>query len=85
MQRLDTYPFENPKMSKMDMYRKSEFMIGDESGRVGFRWMLHMRNNGMKSVRARESVRSRFADQMTKRGCAHIVRPVKSPTLKTRK
>jgi len=65
--RLETWPFENPNTSKMNMYRISELMMGD-GGSVEERWMLHMRNRGMKSVRAKESVSSRLADQMTKRG-----------------
>jgi hypothetical protein len=67
------------------MYIVSELMIGMEGSDVGDRWMLHIRNNGMKNVRASESVSNRLADQITTLGCAQIDRPAKSPTLNTRK
>lgn len=85
MQRLDTYPFENPKTRRISMYTKSELISGADAGTKGERWMLHIRNKGMNSVRARDMVRRRLADQIAKRGFATMVRPQKSLMLKTRK
>ena len=39
----------------------------------------------MKTVRARDSVRRRLADQTTSLGNEHMYRPRKSPTLKMKK
>jgi len=63
----------------------SELMMGMVGGEEGDRWILHIRNSGMKTVRVNESVSNRLADQVTILGCAQMVRPAKSPTLYTRK
>lgn len=47
--------------------------------------ILHARKRGMKKVRRRESMRRRLEDHMWRRGREQRVRPVKSPTLKTKK
>lgn len=62
MQRLDTYPLLNPKVRRISMKSTSELMMGIEE-ELEDRWMLHIRNIGMKSVRARERDTSRLEDQ----------------------
>ena len=84
-QRLDTYPFDNPNKPRMTMNNKSELMIGSYTTVAGPRWMLHIKNNGMNSVRASDKTRSRLADHTSSLGNEQIYRPKKSPTLKTRK
>lgn len=48
-------------------------------------WTLQNKNRGMNRVRAREKVKRRLADQTRNRGCEQRRRPMKSPTLKTKK
>jgi len=50
------------------MNKTSELMMGEDGIDVDGRWILHIRNNGTKSVRVKESVRSRFADHINKPG-----------------
>ena len=47
--------------------------------------ILHMRNRGIKSVRAIDRVNRRLADHVRRRGKEQEYRPPKSPTLNTRK
>ena len=84
-QRLDTYPFDNPNKPRMTMNNKSELMIGSCTAAAGPRWTLHIKNNGMNSVRASDKARSRLADHTSNFGNEQIYRPKKSPMLKTRK
>lgn len=84
-QRLDTYPFDNPNKPRMTMNNKSELMIGSYTTVTGPRWMLHIKNNGMNSVRASDKARSRLADHTSNLGNEQRYRPKKSPMLKTRK
>ena len=84
-QRVDTYPFDNPNKPRMTMNSKSELIIGSYTVVADPRWMLHIKNNGMNSVRASDKARSRLADHISSFGNEQIYRPRKSPTLKTRK
>jgi hypothetical protein len=85
MHKLEMYPFVHPKTNIMSMNTTSELIIGVEVEVDGDRCMLHKRNKGMKSVRAKERTRRRFADQILTIGNAHMDRPKKSPTLNARK
>ena len=85
MQRLEMYPFDNPKVKRISMNNRSELMIGSRCTTVVPLCMLHMRKTGMKSVRARDNVRSRLADQIRNIGNEQTYLPRKSPMLKTRK
>jgi hypothetical protein len=68
------------------MNKKSELMVGGEAVPVDEgSCRLHMRNSGMNRMRAREKVRSRFADHTNSRGKEQTYLPAKSPTLNTRK
>lgn len=60
-------------------------MIGEDGMLDKGRCTLHIRNNGTNRVRARESVRSRLADQISRLGKEQMYLPAKSPRLKTRK
>jgi len=67
------------------MNNASELISGVVIGAVADLWILQNRNRGIKQVRAKDSVRRRFADHMTTEGKAQIYRPRKSPTLNMRK
>ena len=67
------------------MNNKSELMIGSYTTVEDPRWMLHIKNNGMNSVRATDKTRSRLADHTSSLGNEQIYRPRRSPMLKTRK
>lgn len=47
--------------------------------------ILHKRKSGMKRVRDSENAKRRLADQTRNRGYEQSWRPMKSPTLKTKK
>ena len=66
MQRLETYPLLQPNAKRMSMKSTSELMIGIEV-EVAERWTLHIKNRGIKSVLAKDSDTSRFADQIITR------------------
>ena len=65
------------------MNNKSELMIG--SAAVGPRWMLHIKNKGMNSIRATDKARSRSADHTSSFENEQIYLPKKSPMLKIKK
>ena len=68
MHPLDTKPFESANKNKSSMKRKSELIRGAEGNTAEGVWTLQRRKSGMNKVRARESVRSRRASQMMRRG-----------------
>jgi len=57
----------------------------ERSGLEEGRCTLHIKNKGMKRVRARDIVRILLADQITTRDHPQMLRPEKSPRLKIRK
>lgn len=85
MHKLEMYPFDHPKIKRINMYKKSEFITGDNATVDAGRCTLHKRKRGINSVRAMDSVRRRFADQMSNEGNEQAYRPKRSPMLKTRK
>lgn len=70
----------------MSIKRKSELMRGPRDvDETDAHCTLHIRKTGMKSVRRRERLSKRRADQTCSLGSEQMERPVKSPMLNMRK
>jgi len=69
----------------MSINTASELMTGEDEETAGDRWILHIRNNGMNSMRESDMARRLFADHIRRWGNAQTYRPKKSPMLNMRK
>ena len=85
MHMLPKCPFDIPNMSRMNMYRKSERIIGRVMGDEFGPCTLHIKKRGTKRVRSDENSKRRLADQSCNRGNEQRYRPRRSPPLNTRK
>lgn len=85
IQRLETHPFDHPKVKRMQKNAISELMKGGVGSAEEGRCTLHRRNRGIKRTRAKEMARIRDPDQTIMNGNEQAYLPRKSPRLKTRK